>query len=95
MPGVHALKPIFIFPGKLTSGSSYVIQLTVTGTDGQYGLAKMQIDVLADITSCSFSLNGQSEYTELDTVRVIIEIIVVIMASQAKVTRFGLDLTLQ
>ena len=77
-----------MFAGKLTSGSSYIVQLTVTGTDGQYGLAKMQIDVLADITSCSFSLNGQSDYTELDTVRTVIEAVVSIMVPQAKVTIF-------
>ncbi|XP_022108597.1 uncharacterized protein LOC110988924 [Acanthaster planci] len=54
--------------GKLTAGSTYQVQLTATTEDGQYGIAKVQFTVVSGVTSCIFSLNSVSSYTELETV---------------------------
>ncbi len=46
-----------------------MFQLNVSTVDGLYGLAKIDVNILADVTSCSFGLaDGVNEYTELDQV---------------------------
>lgn len=67
----HFVNPFLHTLGKLTAGSTYILQLNVTTADGLYGLAKMEVSVLADVTSCTFSLDGQTEYEELQTVRIL------------------------
>ena len=46
-----------------------MFQLNVTTVDGLFGLAKIDVHVVTDVTSCSFGLaSGVNEYTELDKV---------------------------
>ncbi|XP_072031504.1 uncharacterized protein [Amphiura filiformis] len=70
----HSVTFLSIKRGKLTPGSAYMFQLNVTTVDGLYGLAKIALHILSEVTSCSFGLTGGvNEYTELDQVEIVIE----------------------
>lgn len=46
-----------------------MFQLNASTADGQYGLAKVDVHILAEVTSCSLgTVDGTNAYTELDKV---------------------------